>query len=319
MGLIFTSLIYSAFVLFISIFLTIPFSSWLARLVGAMDLPGEIKVHSQPTPRLGGLGILLAFILPLAGLFWFIDVPPAVHRQLIILLGLLISLAICAYLDDVYNLTPILRLVVEGVIGSILVLSIIGMGLNWLLLIIAWFWIVGLINAYNFLDGLDGLAGSVATVNLCALTILLLLSGNDFLAIVAITMALSTCGFLRYNLPPASIFMGDIGSLSLGFIISTLSLILVVNENFSLNSLVAVTLAAALPLGDLVVSVIRRFLQGKSLFQGDRGHFYDVMVDRGGLSKPQATYFSLAIALVLSSLSVIAFRFSFSSLIQLFY
>lgn len=311
MELVLISIAYSLAVLIVSIFLTVPFSSWLARLVGAIDLKGDIKVHTEPTPRLGGLGILLAFFLGLGGLLLTIDIPDGQYWQLILILSLLTSLAICGYFDDVRSLSPSLRFLVEGLIGFIFVLVILGGSLNWAILVTGWFWIVGLINAYNFLDGLDGLAGSIATVNLFALAIMLLLSGNDFLAIAACTMALATCGFLRYNLPPASIFMGDIGSLCLGFIIAALSLILVFNQNFSASSLLAVILAASLPFGDLIATVIRRLLSGKSLFQGDRGHFYDVMTDRFGLSKSQATYYSLFAALVLASSALVVFRLNF--------
>lgn len=309
MELILTIIAYSLAVLVTSIFLTIPFSSWVARLVGAIDLPGEIKVHTKPTPRLGGLGILLAFVLALGGLWLAVDVPHNIYSQFVLVLALLISLAICGYFDDVLNLSPSLRFLVEGIIGIIFVLAVVGTEIDWLILAIAWFWIVGLINAYNFLDGIDGLAGSIAIVNLSALAIMLLMSGNEFLAIAAGTMALATCGFLRYNWPPASIFMGDIGSLSLGFVIAALSLILVVNESFSLSSFVAVTLAASLPLGDLIVTVFRRLLSGNSLFQGDRGHFYDILIDEVGLSKPATTFLSLFVALVFCSLSIFVFIF----------
>ena len=315
MELIFNGIGYSVFILAVTIFLTIPFSSWLADRVGAIDLPGEIKIHSQATPRLGGLGILLAFLLSLSSLLIIIDIPISVpvYRQLVVLFVLLFCLAIVGFLDDVRNLlTPWLRFVLEGIIGVILVLSLMGTEINWVVLGIAWFWVVGLINAYNFLDGLDGLAGGIATVNLLALGIMLFISGNEFLAIVASTLALATCGFLRYNWPPATIFMGDIGSLSLGFVISALSLVLVVNENFSANAILAVTLAAILPLGDLVATVFRRFINGKPLFQGDRGHFYDLLVDRAGLSAPNAMRLSLLLAIIFCGLSVIAFT-TFSS------
>ena len=307
MELILTGIAYSIAVLVISIFVTIPFSSWLAGRVGAIDLPGEIKVHSQPTPRLGGLGILLTFLLSLSGLLATANFSFRVSSQLIILLFLLVSLAIIGFLDDVHDLKPWLRFLLEGIIGVVLSLSILGTQTNWIVLVIAWFWIVGLINAYNFLDGLDGLAASIATVNLLALAIMLSISGNVSLAIAASTMALATCGFLRFNWPPATIFMGDIGSLSLGFVISALSLVLVVDQSFSLRSILAVFLAASLPLGDLIATVLRRFISGKPLFQGDRGHFYDLLVDRVSLSKPQAMYFSLFVALVVCSLGTILF------------
>ena len=309
MELIFTGIACGIFILAISIFLTIPFSSWLASRVGAMDLPGEIKVHSQPTPRLGGLGILLAFVFSLSILLIVLNLSIPDYPELLVLFVLLASLAVVGYLDVVRDLQASLRFVLEGIIGVILVLAVIGANANWMILTISWFWVVGLINAYNFLDGLDGLAGSIATINLSALAIMLLVSGNGFFAFVAANLALATCGFLRFNWPPATIFMGDIGSLSLGFVISALSLILLVEKSFSANAILAVTLAAVLPLGDLVATVFRRLMSGKSLFQGDRGHFYDLLVDRGGLSKPKAMYFSLLVALLISSLGVVIFVF----------
>jgi len=303
MELILVGSIYSIIVLAMSIFVTIPLSNWIATRVGAIDFPGEIKVHSEPTPRLGGLGILLAFILSIGVVIATTDVSSSMTNQLVVLLALLSCLGIIGYLDDVQDLKPLLRLVIEGIIGVILAISILGANASWIALIIAWFWIVGLINAYNFLDGLDGLAASVATTNLLALGTILF----------AVTMALATCGFLRFNWPPASIFMGDIGSLSLGFIISALSLILVASESFSTNSMLAVILAAILPLGDLVATVLRRSFSGKSLFEGDRGHFYDVLVDRASLSKPQAMYVSLFMALLVGSLSIIVFNLNIAS------
>ena len=313
MELILVGSIYSIIVLAMSIFVTIPLSNWIATRVGAIDFPGEIKVHSEPTPRLGGLGILLAFILSIGVVIATTDVSSSMTNQLVVLLALLSCLGIIGYLDDVQDLKPLLRLVIEGIIGVILAISILGANASWIALIIAWFWIVGLINAYNFLDGLDGLAASVATTNLLALGTILFISGNSLFALVAVTMALATCGFLRFNWPPASIFMGDIGSLSLGFIISALSLILVASESFSTNSMLAVILAAILPLGDLVATVLRRSFSGKSLFEGDRGHFYDVLVDRASLSKPQAMYVSLFMALLVGSLSIIVFNLNIAS------
>ena len=308
MELIIIAIAYSAAVLVVSIFLTIPFSSWLASRVGAIDMPGEIKIHSQPIPRLGGLGILLTFLLSLSGLLVAMDVPVTVtYRQLGVLLALLFCLAIVGFLDDVRDLKPLLKLALEGIIGIVLILSLVGTEISWAVAAIAWFWVVGLVNAYNFLDGLDGLAGSIAAVNLLALTIMFLISGNGFLSIVAGTLALATCGFLYYNWPPAIIFMGDIGSLSLGFVISALSLILLVNESFSVNVILAVTLAAGLPLGDLTFTVLRRLLHGKALFKGDREHFYDLLVNIAGLSGPNSMRLCLLLALMSSSLSVIAF------------
>ncbi len=306
MVLILTGIAYSAAVLAVSVFLTVPFSGWLAGRVGAIDLPGENKIHWQPTPRLGGLGILLAFVLALSSLLAAMDVPGPVCRQLGVLFALLFCLAVVGFLDDVRDLRAGLKLALEGIIGAALVLSLIGAESGWAVAASAWFWAVGLINGYNFLDGLDGQAAGVAAVHLLALAAMLSISGNGFLAIVAGTLALATLGFLRYNWPPATIFMGDIGSLSLGFVISALSLLLVVNESFSVNAILAVTLAASLPLGDLTFTVLRRSVNGKPLFQGDRGHFYDLLVDRVGLSAPNAMRLSLLLAAAVGGLGTSA-------------
>lgn len=292
---------------FLSIWLTVPFSTWLADRIGAIDLPGKNKIHSQPTPRLGGLGILLAFVLTLSGLLLVIDIPSIIYRQVVVLFPLILCIAVVGFLDDVYNLRAWIKFVLEGIIGIILVLSLIGAGTWWAIAVITWFWIVGLINGYNFLDGLDGIAASVATMHLFALAAMFLISGNGFLAIVAGTLAVATLGFLRYNWPPATIFMGDIGSLSLGFVISALSLLLVINESFSFNAILAVMLAASLPLGDLSLTFVRRLVNRKPLFLADRGHFYDQMVDRGNLSELNAIRLSLIIAVAVGVLGVITF------------
>ncbi len=304
-------ILYSVIILAVSgfstIWLTVPFSKWLAGQVGAVDLPGENKIHLQPTPRLGGLGILLAFVLTLGGLLAVIDIPGIVYRQVVVLFTLILCMAVVGFLDDVYNLRAWIKFGLEGIIGTILIISLIGVETWWGVTVIAWFWIVGLINGYNFLDGLDGMAASVAVMHLFALAAMFLISGNGFLAIVASTLAAATLGFLRCNWPPATVFMGDIGSLSLGFVISALSLLLVVNESFSFNAILAVMLAASLPLGDLFLTFLRRLVNRKPLFLADRGHFYDQMIDRGGVSALNAMVLSLIIAVAVGGLGVITF------------
>lgn len=301
------SMIILAVSAFLTIWLTVPLSKWLAGRVGAVDLPGENKIHLQPTPRLGGLGILLAFVLTLGGLLAVIDIPGILYRQAVVLLMLILCIAVVGFLDDVYGVRAWIKFGLEGIIGTISTLSLIGVETRWESAVIAWFWIVGLINGYNFLDGLDGMAASAAVLHLFALAAMFLISGNGFLAIVASALTVATLGFLRYNWPPATIFMGDIGSLSLGFVISALSLLLVVNESFSFNAILAVVLAASLPLGDLFLTFLRRLVNRKPLFVADRGHFYDQMIDTGGVSALNAMVLSLIIAVAVGGLSVITF------------
>jgi len=315
--LLFLGAVYSIAVFAVNAFLTIPFSSWLARRLGAIDQPGEHKIHAQPTPRLGGVGIVMGFILAvtsllvpllptLSGIFETPDISTLLDSQLIICFSLLLGIATVGILDDIYNQKAWVKFILEGIIATILILTLGGLQFGWLFAIIAWFAIVGLINGYNFLDGIDGLAASVAVVHLMTLAAMFVIASNQLLAIVAMTLALATLGFLRYNWPPASIFMGDTGSLSLGFVISALSLTLVIQE-FTAKAVLAVILAASLPLGDLSLTFLRRLVNGQPLFGADRGHYYDQMNITAGISKVDTMRLSILVALSLGILSAIAF------------
>ncbi len=313
--------VYSIAVFAVNAFLTIPFSSWLARRLGAIDQPGEHKIHAQPTPRLGGVGIVMGFILAVtsllvllptfSGIFETSESSNLLDSQLTICFSLLLGIATVGILDDIYNQKAWVKFILEGIIATILILTLGGLEFGWLFAIIAWFGIVGLINGYNFLDGIDGLAASVAVVHLMTLAAMFALASNEFLAIVAMTLALAALGFLRYNWPPASIFMGDTGSLSLGFVISALSLTLVIQE-FTAKAVLAVILAASLPLGDLSLTFLRRLVNGQPLFGADRGHYYDQMTIAAGISKVNTMRLSILVALSMGILSVSAFALPMS-------
>lgn len=292
----------------LALWVTVPFSGWLAHRLGAMDQPGKYKIHSTPTPRLGGLGIILAFACTITGLLSIAPLSSMAYRHLIILLALMPGIAVLGFVDDLRGLKEWIKFLSEGLIALIFI-ALVGIEFGWLA-ILAWFWIVGLINGYNFLDGMDGLAGGAATIHLLTLTMMFLSAGNDILALVAGLLAVATVGFLRYNWPPAQIFMGDIGSLSLGFVIAILSLLLVINENFALQAMLAVALAAGLPMGDVALTFLRRLVNGKPLFSADRGHFYDQMVDRGNLAKPKILRLSLIISAAIGSLSIVTLTLS---------
>jgi UDP-GlcNAc:undecaprenyl-phosphate GlcNAc-1-phosphate transferase len=289
----------------LAIWVTVPFSGWLAHRVGAMDQPGKYKIHSRPTPRLGGLGIILAFAGTIAGLLSLATISGTVYRHVIILLALMPGIALLGFVDDLRGLKEWIKFLSEGLIALIFI-ALVSIEFGWLA-ILAWFWIVGLINGYNFLDGMDGLASGVATIHLLTLTLMFLIVGNGILALVAGLLAVATVSFLRYNWPPAQIFMGDIGSLSLGFAIASLSLLVVINENFALEAMLAVALAAGLPVGDVALTFLRRLVNGKPLFPADRGHFYDQMIDKGKLPKSKILRLSLITSAAIGSLSIVAF------------
>ncbi len=317
-------LVYTVAIFITSAFVAVPFSSWFARQIGAIDLPGENKIHSTPTPRLGGLGILLVFVFAVSFLLLAKDLPVfttlftnLIVKQILIVGVLLFALAIVGILDDVYGQKAWLKFVLEGIIVAVLI-RMLGIDSNLIIAFGIWFAVVGLINGYNFLDGLDGLAGSIAVMHLLALVAMFALSGHLFLAAASSTLALATLGFLKYNLPPAKMFMGDTGSMSLGFIIAAFSVILIINEQFSASAILAVTFAASLPLGDLSLTVLRRAINNKPLFGADRGHFYDQMHFRAGISKSNVTSLSALMAFIITFLSVIIFTLKFQLAIWVF-
>ncbi|HEX9926485.1 MAG TPA: MraY family glycosyltransferase, partial [Anaerolineae bacterium] len=266
--------------------LSVPFSIWLAGRVGAIDLPGKNKVHYRPIPRLGGVGILLACGLAVGGYLTLTNVPARDDRNLVVVAWLLCGIIVIGFWDDIRGLRQWIKLIGEGLI-TVSLIFLLEVESGWPALV-AWFWMLALINGYNFLDGLDGLAAGVAFVHLLALTAMYLILGSGTLAVVSSTLAMAILGFLHYNWPPAKIFMGDVGSLSLGFIISALSLLLVIDESFAVNAVLAVILAASLPLGDVLLTVVRRLVNNRPLFPSDRGHFYDQMVNLGEMSKGRA-------------------------------
>jgi UDP-GlcNAc:undecaprenyl-phosphate GlcNAc-1-phosphate transferase len=287
----------------LALWLTVPFSIWLAGRVGAIDLPGKNKVHHRPIPRLGGVGILLAGGLAVAGYLAVAHAPARIDRNLIVTAWLLGGIIAIGFWDDIRGLRQWIKLTGEGLI-TLSLIFLLEVESGWPGLV-AWVGILALINGYNFLDGLDGLAAGIGFVHLLALTAMHLITGSGILAMVSSTLAMAILGFLRYNWPPAKIFMGDIGSLSLGFIISALSLLLVIEASFSASTVLAVLLAAVLPLGDVALTVIRRLVNDRPLFPSDRGHFYDQMVNRGQLSHERAVWISTLVAAVVGTLGVL--------------
>lgn len=284
--------------------LTVPFSIWLAGRVGAIDLPGKNKVHHRPIPRLGGVGILLACGLTVAGYLAVTNAPARDDWNLVVVAWLLCGIMVIGFWDDIRGLRQWIKLIGEGLIALSLIF-LLEVQSGWPMLVV-WVGMLALINGYNFLDGLDGLAAGVAFVHLLALTAMHLIAGSGLLAVVSSMLAMAILGFLRHNWPPAKIFMGDIGSLSLGFIISALSLLLVIEERFSANAVLAVIVAASLPLGDVSLTVIRRLVNNQPLFPSDRGHFYDQMVNQGKMSKERAVWMSTLVAAVVGILGVIS-------------
>jgi UDP-GlcNAc:undecaprenyl-phosphate GlcNAc-1-phosphate transferase len=298
--------------------LTTPAVRALGRWLRAYGKGHDGRERPQ-IPRLGGLAIFLATLAVWGALLLM---PNAVRarflsewRTLVTLLvpGTLVLL-VGAY-DDVVGATPRQKLLVESLAAGmvwwagfrIVNLPILGYSVHspLLSLVLTAFWIVAVTNALNLIDGLDGLATGIAFFVTVSVFVVSLIQGNHFVCILAITLAGGLLGFLRFNFSPATIFLGDSGSLFLGFVLATLA----VHTSQKSSTLVAIVVpfvAFGLPLLDTSLTVIRRFLSRRPLFVPDQDHIHHrLLQNRLTLRVAVLGLYALAALFSLGSLLII--------------
>jgi UDP-GlcNAc:undecaprenyl-phosphate/decaprenyl-phosphate GlcNAc-1-phosphate transferase len=260
------------------------------------------KVHARPVPRLGGVAIVLAFNVPITALL-FVDSGVALifRQQRDLILGLYLggfAIAALGLYDDLYGAGAKLKFSVQT--GVALLLYAIGFRIE----ILSWpfgppfalgvfsvpftiLWIVGVINAMNLIDGLDGLAGGVALFAV-ATNFILAFSRQDVLVSLAMAaLGGAILGFLIFNFNPASIFMGDTGSMFLGFVLAAVAVKTSTKSGITVAMLVPI-IALGLPIMDTLVSMSRRALVGRSLFDADKDHIHHRLMSRLELSHRSA-------------------------------
>jgi UDP-GlcNAc:undecaprenyl-phosphate/decaprenyl-phosphate GlcNAc-1-phosphate transferase len=246
------------------------------------------KIHGRPIPRLGGIAIVIAFYVPLVGLLLFhSDVGAlfvAERRHAFGLFGGGLAIALLGLYDDLRGAGAVRKFVVQfGVAGFLYYLGFRAdllanpfgnpIQLGWASLPFTLFWIVGVINALNLIDGLDGLAGGVALVAVVTTFLVSLQRGHPLMMLFSSALAGAIVGFLFYNFNPASIFMGDTGSMFLGFVLATTAL----QTNQKASTAVAVlipAIALGVPIMDTLLAIGRRALRGRPLFQADKEHIH---------------------------------------------
>ncbi len=224
---------------------------------GFVDQPSLRKVHAAPMPRLGGVAIYLGFILALLLL--------GTRFRINELVGIMVGATLVSLIggiDDRRPVNPLPKLAVQALAAGILVFSGVQVQMfhaQWLNVLVTVIWVVGITNALNFLDNMDGLSAGVATV--AAAFFLLLAALNGALA----AALLGACiGFLFYNFNPASIFMGDSGSLFIGFVLAAIGIKLRFPDNVNIVTWMVPVLALGLPILDTTLVVISRLRRGKN-------------------------------------------------------
>ena len=283
-----------------------------AEKVGAIDVPKDNRrVHDHPIPRMGGLAIFIGFVL---SLIFFVPMSTKV-------LGLLVGSVIIAVMggvDDIVSLNPWVKLAGQIVAALVaircgLVFDVISnpnifaeetyIEIGWLSIPLTMLWIVGCTNAVNLIDGLDGLAVGVSAISSLTMLIVSLFVSEPVVSIILAALTGACLGFMPYNLNPAKIFMGDVGSQLLGFVLSTASIM----GLFKLHAIITFfvpLLALALPLADTIFAFFRRILHGQSPFKADKGHFHHRLLAMG-LNQKQVVAVLYGISAVLGLLAVL--------------
>ncbi|NLP18117.1 MAG: undecaprenyl/decaprenyl-phosphate alpha-N-acetylglucosaminyl 1-phosphate transferase [Firmicutes bacterium] len=297
------------FILALSITYTLtPLMKKLAFRTGAVDYPDSgasgRRVHIRPTPRLGGLAIYLGFILPALTL-----IPIEGSRLYGLLLGASLVLLV-GVVDDYRNLSP--RLKLGGQLIAALVFIYLGNRVLWLsnpwaegLEDAMWYigpwavpltllWMVGVTNTINLIDGLDGLAAGVTSIASITLLLVALQEGQGSIVVLTAALAGSTLGFLPYNFNPAQIFMGDGGSLFLGFVLAAIA-VQGTLKSATVIALAVPMVALGLPIIDTFFAIFRRYRNGSPIFKADKGHLHHRLLERG-LSQRQAVLFLYSVS-----------------------
>ena len=274
-----------------------------------LDAPDQTRhLHEHPVPRLGGVAVFIATMLGIASTLLYgparSTLSPDWHRFVLALLigGSLLFAA--GLVDDLRRIRPIAKIFAQCAAALVVAalgfrIDILGIGatvleLGWLSIPVTVLWIVAVTNAFNLIDGLDGLATGIAVVALATVFAAAMGLGNLEVAIVSLVLIGALLGFARYNFSPARIFLGDSGSLFIGFMLAVLSV------HGSIKSATAVLVAIplfalAVPLLDVSVSILRRWLRGVPIFAPDARHIHHRLLALG-LTPAKASFVLCAVA-----------------------
>lgn len=278
-----------AIALFTSWVLT-PYVKNLAFKIGAVDKPDPRKVHKGIMPRLGGLAIFVGFLIAVLSTV-------TMSKDLFGILTGAFVILIVGIVDDVYQLPAKVKLL--GQIAAAAVLILFGIQIEWLnnpmggyfyldylSIPITIFWVVSFTNVVNLMDGLDGLAAGVSAIASVTIILVALQEGYYTVAVMTAALAGGIIGFIRYNFNPATIFMGDTGSMFIGYILAAISILGAVKSATTI-ALIVPAIALGLPIMDTAFAILRRHLAGKPIFKPDKGHFHHRLLAMG-LTQRQA-------------------------------
>jgi UDP-N-acetylmuramyl pentapeptide phosphotransferase/UDP-N-acetylglucosamine-1-phosphate transferase len=286
--------------------------TWLIRRYALrsqmLDRPNERSLHEAAVPRGGGLAIVVIMVVAsLISLPWF---PGDWKLILLPLLALVVLLGAAGWVDDRRSLSPLLRLSMQliavlqfvSIAGHIQVIELgtLYIPLGPLAGTVSVLWILWLANGYNFMDGIDGIAASQASIVACTIGIWFTLGGWPVMALWCYAIMAAALGFLVWNWAPAQIFMGDVGSVTLGAVFGALAVI-GVREGMPLG---AFLILMSVFVADTTVTLLKRAVRGEVIWQAHKKHYYQRAVT-AGWSHAQVTTAVIALTLVMSMLATL--------------
>lgn len=300
--------------LLLSVFVTAVLLAWFLISAGGrlriIDHPNERSLHSAPTPRSGGIAIWAGMILGMLMLAAY----GQLRSEALWILCAAILIGLVSFLDDRTHVPIRYRLTAHLVAAGMLLVNetaspawwphahpVLPLGVLWLLDLL---FIVWMTNLYNFMDGMDGFAGGMAVFGFGTLGLLGHFAGDDYYAAVCWVIAAAAAGFLVWNFPPARIFMGDVGSSSLGLLAAALSLWA---DRSGLFPLWLAVLVFAPFVFDATVTLARRTLRGERVWEAHRNHYYQRLV-QAGWSHRRTVLWEYGLMLLCSVGTLIAFR-----------
>ncbi|MGE5554134.1 MAG: glycosyltransferase family 4 protein [Betaproteobacteria bacterium] len=288
-------------------YLVTPLLRRLALHYRVVDYPNQRKIHSKPVPYLGGIAIYLGFVVAL------LTVQPLPHRFLILLGGSTLILLL-GVADDLWDLPAKVKFgwqVAVALLTALWGLRIQGLtnpfggyiNLGWLSIPLTVLWFVSLTNVMNLVDGLDGLAAGVAAIASLALTVVAAEKGQHLVALATLALSGAAAGFLPHNFNPAKIFMGDAGSMFLGFTLAGIA-VQGALKGAATIALVIPVVALGVPVFDTACAIIRRFQNGQPIYEADRQHLHHRLLALG-LTPRQAVLVLYLLSFALGSAAIL--------------
>jgi UDP-GlcNAc:undecaprenyl-phosphate GlcNAc-1-phosphate transferase len=258
------------------------------RACGFVDHPNQDrKIHACPIPRAGGIAIVASYVMSFVIVQLFASI---MNSQLALVWKVLPSASVIfavGIIDDLWGLKHWQKLIGQTIAAGIacwsgiLVLDVVGVHAHaWWSIPATILWLLACTNAFNLVDGMDGLAAGVGLFATLTIFIAALLQKNVALAMATISLAGCLLGFLCYNFNPATTFLGDSGSLLIGFVLGCYGIIWT-QKSVTFLGMTAPLMALSIPLFDVTLAIVRRFLRTQPIFSADRGHIHHRLLDRG--------------------------------------